>query len=311
MAETQKPQDELDAFFAAADQSDWDELRQAALNVAKNPDPAPNPGSLTHPAWGDSFAKKQKPLVTPGGTETPSEPLQPPSILPPEAEEILPHILAGGSEPTPPAPAPAPPPRRSATRGPATLSASTPADRGGSFLTPKEEDALVVPQDLDGKFIAIDPNAIPGVADDPDQPFVLIPAHVHSVMPWWGWFTIGLGLLMLITGVVLLPGVTLGRLTARLGDQNDETVRAAMRQLVISGDERTVRKLYDVAASPGATLPLRLRAIDTMSLIEQVPEVDRALLRLELSADTHEQVREAAIAARRQREAYRTTRDVQ
>ncbi|MCD8351080.1 MAG: hypothetical protein LUC93_10770 [Planctomycetaceae bacterium] len=295
MADSHNPQDDLDAFFDAADQSDWDELRQAALNVAKKPEPPPSHGGLTHPAWGDEFSKKSKPLVTPGGDDSPSESAaEPPSMLPPEAEAILPKILATGIN-------------DSATRGPVP----PPSGRDAAFLSPQEQEALVGPQSLDGKFIAIDPNSIPGVSDDPDQPFVLIPANVHAFMPWWGWFTIAVGLLMLITGVVLLPGVTLGRLTSRLGDQNDATARAAMRQLVISGDERTVRKLYDVAASPGANLPLRLRAIDTMSLIEQVPEVDRALLRLELAADTHDQVREAAIAARRQREAYRTTRDGQ
>ncbi len=308
MADSQKPQDDLDAFFAAADQSDWDELRQAALNVANKPESGPNTGGLTHPAWGDAFVKKPKPLVTPGGVDADPEP-QPevPSMLPPEAEEILPKILAAGGDKPAPSPKPAAAPRRSATRGPVP----PPPARDEKFLTPEEEEALVAPQSLDGKFIAIDPSAIPGVSEDGEQPFVLIPANVHTFMPWWGWFTIGLGLLMLITGVVLLPGVTLGRLTARLGDKNDETARAAMRQLVINGDERTVRKLYDVASSSDATLPLRLRAIDTMSLIEQVPEVDRALLRLELSADTHDQVREAAIAARRQREAYRTVRDDQ
>lgn len=158
-------------------------------------------------------------------------------------------------------------------------------------------------EDLDGKFIAIDPDAIPGMKKD--EPFILVPAHIHTYVPWWGWVTIAAGLVVFVAAVVIMPGVTLNRLVSRLGDANEATVQRTMRQLVVKGDERTVKKLFAVASSPQEGLSARLRAVDTMSLIERVPEVDRALLRLELSTGTHEQVREAAIAARKQRVAYR------
>ncbi len=159
-------------------------------------------------------------------------------------------------------------------------------------------------ENLDGKFIAIDPDAIPGMANS--DPFVLVPANIHAYVPWWGWVTIAAGLAVFIAGVVLLPGISLNRLASRLGDKNEATAQQAMRQLVVKGDERTVRKLFDMASSSNEGLTTRLRAVDTMSLIDRVPEVDSALLRLELSSGTHNQVREAAIAARKQREAYRT-----
>lgn len=161
-------------------------------------------------------------------------------------------------------------------------------------------------QDLEGKFVAIDPDAIPGNRSQGRDPFVLIPANIHSFVPWWGWLTIVLGLAVLVTAVVLLPGVSLNRTVARLGDSNPATAQNAMRQLVMKGDERTVDKLYSLASSPRESVHARLRAVDTMSLIERVPAVDRALLRLELSSATNEQVREVAIAARKQREAYKT-----
>jgi hypothetical protein len=158
--------------------------------------------------------------------------------------------------------------------------------------------------DLDGKYIAIDPDAIPGVKSG--EPFVLVPAHIHTYVPWWGWVTIGMGLLVFATAVIVMPGISLNRLVSRLGEGNEAAAQKTMRQLVVQGDERTVKKLFSVASSSQEGLKARLRAVDTMSLIERVPEVDRALLRLELSSGTHEQVREAAIAARKQREAYRT-----
>lgn len=163
-----------------------------------------------------------------------------------------------------------------------------------------EEIHTVLPKDLEGKFIVLESEK------DSDDPFVLIPANIHNYVPWWGWLTIGLGLLMLIAGVVLMPQLSLDRLVSRLGDGNEANVRHAMRQIVIKGNERTVKKLYGVATSDKQGISTRLRAVDAMSLIERVPEVDRALLRLELSAETNQQVRQAAIAARKQREAYKT-----
>lgn len=161
---------------------------------------------------------------------------------------------------------------------------------------------------LDGKFVAYDPEALGQAVADSGDPLVLIPANIHSYVPWWGWLTIVLGLFVLVTGIVLMPAITLNRLADRLDDSNQANVQYAMRQLVMRGDERTVRKLYDVAASPDARVVARLRAVDTMSMIERVPEVDRALLRLELAGSTDEQVREAAIAARKQRDAVKARR---
>lgn len=156
-----------------------------------------------------------------------------------------------------------------------------------------------------GKFIAIDPSTLPG-SERTSDPFVLIPANIHSHVPLWGWATIAAGLLMMIVGVVLTPVIRLNRTVARLGDSNQATVQNTMRQLVMNGDRQTAEKLYDVAAAPREKMTVRLRAVDTMALIERVPEVDRLLLRLELATETTEQIREAAVAARKQREAYRT-----
>lgn len=156
-----------------------------------------------------------------------------------------------------------------------------------------------------GKFIAIDPSTLPGPERTSD-PFVLIPANIHSHVPLWGWATIAAGLLMMIAGVVLTPVIRLNRTVARLGDSNQATVQHTMRQLVMNGDRQTAEKLYDVAAAPREKMTVRLRAVDTMALIDKVPEVDRLLLRLELATETTEQIREAAIAARKQREAYKT-----
>lgn len=172
-----------------------------------------------------------------------------------------------------------------------------------------ESAAYAIPQegfsDLDGKFIAIDPESIPGASEKSNQPFVLIPAHIHSILPWWAWVTIGLGLSMLIAGVVVMPELSTSRLVSRLGDKNEAQAQAVMRQLVLQGDERTVNKLYDMASSNQAGLGTRLRAVDTLGLMRS-QGADRALLRLELARGTDERVRDAAIAARRQREAAKT-----
>lgn len=157
---------------------------------------------------------------------------------------------------------------------------------------------------LSDTFIAVEPTD--GNGTDPDRVFVLIPAHIHQFVPWWGWAALLCGLVMLIVGIVLMPVVNLDRLATRLGDANEEHARRAVQQLVVGGNERTVKKLYAMATSERESIATRLRAVDTMSLIDRVPEVDRALLRLELSSGTNVHVREAAIAARKQREAYKT-----
>lgn len=170
----------------------------------------------------------------------------------------------------------------------------------------EDDEDVTDTQDFAGKFITIDPASLPdGGAGASDQPFILIPAHIHSFLPWWGWVTIGVGLVMLAAGVLLMPGITLGRLTSRLDDTNQANVQYTMRQLVVQGDERTVGKLYDLAASREAGISTRLKAVDTLGLIP-AQHADRALLRLELASETDERVREAAIAARKQREASRT-----
>lgn len=176
-----------------------------------------------------------------------------------------------------------------------------------SGLPQEELDALVgeenppAGKNLKGKFIAVDSGGRGGAG----EPFILIPAHISSYIPRWGWAAIAAGLLMLIVGVILMPAWSLDRLASRLGDGNAADAQQAMRSLVLNGDARTVNKLYDMAASGGEPLTARLRAVDAMGLIN-VPEADRSLLRLELAGGTDEQVREAAIAARKQREAART-----
>lgn len=204
-------------------------------------------------------------------------------------------------------------PTPTAPESPSATSAqeqAAPSNWGSDLLFDDDSDILddddYDSEDLHGKFIAIDPSEAPGgTANAGNAPFILIPANIPSFLPWWGWLTIGLGLLVLVAGVLLMPEITLSRLASRLGDPNQANVQHAMRQLVVKGDERTVRKLYDMALSRQAAKPARLRAVDTLGLI-RLPQADRALLHLELAGDTDEQIREAAIAARKQREAAKT-----
>lgn len=171
---------------------------------------------------------------------------------------------------------------------------------------PPKQQVPDAPESLEGKFIAIDPDAIEQEAGAPrHEPFVLIPAHIHSFLPWWVWVAIIISLALLVCGIMLMPGVTLERMTARLESTDNASVQSAMRQLVLKGDERTVNKLFDIASSNEQGITMRLRAVDTLSLIE-ANEADRALLRLELGGNTEAQVREAAIAARKQRKASQT-----
>ncbi|MCL2001456.1 MAG: hypothetical protein FWG74_08490 [Planctomycetes bacterium] len=152
---------------------------------------------------------------------------------------------------------------------------------------------------LDGKFVAVNPSGklAPGPSG---APFVLIPAHIHTILPRWGWAAIFFSLLLLAAGIITMPIFNLRRLAARLEDGSQSQVHAAMHQLVLSGNRRTVDKLFTMASSDQAGMEARLRAIDTLCLIPAV-YADQALLRLELSGTTHETVREAAGAARKQR----------
>jgi hypothetical protein len=215
----------------------------------------------------------------------------------PAETEAPPSDESAGDEPAPEAEK-----RKSGKRGKKAPAKANPADGDEPFAIDSGDLADLTGQDredLDGKFIAVD-------SGDAGEPFVLIPAHVYSYVPWWGWIAIAVGLVMLAAGVIIVPMWSLDRLASRLGDSNEANAQYAMRSLVMNGDERTVRKLFDMASSNREGLTARLRAVDTMSLIDGVPEVDRALLRLELSGATNEQIREAAIAARKQREAART-----
>ena len=274
----------LDAFFDAANASSGENLLRAAEQIrgAAPVDDDVLDEEVLQFATKALNARKNVGKSTPRGASQPPTPLPPPP-LPPSPTLPPTSPAAPAKENDPPIVPIAPIPEE---------------DAGGG------EEGLEIGENLDGKFIAFDPSTIPGVSSD--DPFVLVPANIHSLVPWWGWATIVSGLVVFIAGVVLLPGISLNRMAARLGDKNEATAQQAMRQLVVKGDERTVRKLFDMASSSNEGLTARLRAVDTMSLIDRVPEVDKALLRLELSNNTHSQVREAAIAARKQREAYRT-----
>lgn len=142
-----------------------------------------------------------------------------------------------------------------------------------------------------GKFVAMD-------SGGSEKPFVLIPARIHAMIPWWTWVAIGTSLVMLVAGVMFIPSLRLGQLAERLGDGNPSVVHAAMRDIVLSGDERAVTKLYGLASSPRSAMPARLRAIDTLGLI-QTRGAENALRRLELSERSEPGIREAAAAARK------------
>lgn len=150
------------------------------------------------------------------------------------------------------------------------------------------------------KFIAVE-------ADSPsdNEPFILIPQHIARSLPWWAWVSIFLVLAGVFLAVMILPDVQLSNLTARLGTSNANT-QSAMRQLVLRGDEHTVNKLYELASSQDKEIEMRLRAVDTLSLIQE-PAAERALLRLELASNTDARVRQQAIAARRQRESSKSS----
>jgi len=148
------------------------------------------------------------------------------------------------------------------------------------------------------KFVAIEPgNTYAG-----DDPFVLVPQSIASSLPWWAWAAMALVIAVIFSVIVFMPEAQLSSLTARLSDNsNTSSSQAAMRQLILRGDDRTVEKLYELAASSSDSIETRLRAVDTLSLIRD-PSAERALLRLELASSTDARVRQHAIAARRQRE---------
>lgn len=159
--------------------------------------------------------------------------------------------------------------------------------------------------DLDGKFIAIDPENVSRASGTSDQPFVLVPAKIHSLLPWWAWTTIALGLSTLAAGIIIVPEISTSRLISRLDGKNEAEAQAIMRQLLLRGGDRIVSKLYDMASANQPGISSRLRAVDTLGLMRN-QSAERALLRLELARETDERIREAAIAARRQREAAKT-----
>lgn len=124
-------------------------------------------------------------------------------------------------------------------------------------------------------------------------------------IPWWAWLVAALAIYFMV--VIWWPPsdiTSLSRVTAKLGDQEYARVHSAMRQLMIRGDEQTIGKLFDIAASNENQIEERLRAIDTLAIIDNA-EVDRALLRLQLSPEIHAVIRDAASSARKQRDAAR------
>lgn len=152
-------------------------------------------------------------------------------------------------------------------------------------------------QNGEPKFIAIEPQN----ADADGDPFVLVPHGIPGMLPWWVWTSVAIVLCSIFLAVMFIPRIELSNLTARLGD-NQASSQSAMRQLVMRGDENTVNKLYELAASQSQDISARLRAIDALSLIAE-PAAARALLRLELADSTDSRIRQHAIAVRKQREA--------
>lgn len=178
--------------------------------------------------------------------------------------------------------------------------------KDGAVLRPTAEDmfrpAPGVRQAAAGSgslFTAVD------AGDDDEKPFVLIPAGIHTIIPAWVWAAIAVLLLGMGVMIVMIPGVKLNQLTARLGDPDPGVSQASMRQMILNANEAIVNMLFDQAADGERKIADRLRAIDTLGLIDR-PDAERALQRLELGTGTDERVRDAAVAARRQREAARS-----
>ncbi|MCC8180819.1 MAG: hypothetical protein LIP23_07930 [Planctomycetes bacterium] len=262
--------DDLDAFFSAAENADASALEKAAVSVSRQPVKPPRQSTGQTP---------RQPAAQPS-----SQPAASPSLPQPDA-------AAATAD-------------RSGNRDEAEFVdaaiAPIPVPTPGQFIAKPPSSRA----DLAGKFIAIDPETIE-TSSRRQEPFVLTPAHVHAFLPWWVWLTIALALVVLICGIMVMPQISLDRITARLGGHSPSNVQGAMRHLVLKGDERTIDKLYSIAASNTNEVDLRLRAVDTLGLMEET-NAERALLRLELSSGTDARVRAAAINARKQRETART-----
>lgn len=176
------------------------------------------------------------------------------------------------------------------------------ADNLGAPRAEEARPAAQAPADLREddflKFLAVETEE----ADDPDAPFKVVPVRITSVLPWWAWVSMGSVLAGLFVALLLLPGLRLNNKTSRLTGGNYAKAQSAMRDLILTGDERTVDKLFEMASASEQTIDSRLRAVDALAVMRE-PAADRALLRLEVAERTDERVRRAAVNARRQRQA--------
>ena len=134
------------------------------------------------------------------------------------------------------------------------------------------------------------PQAVPGDRSDV--------ANIWAHVPWWAWLSVGASLFALFMVVMFIPSFRLSVLTSRLGDDHVAS-QSAMRQLMLRNDGQTVNKLFDLAASQNGGMAARLRAIDTLGLIQD-GSADRALQRLEYGNTVDAMVREHAAATRKQ-----------
>lgn len=176
------------------------------------------------------------------------------------------------------------------------------ADNLGAPRADEARPAAQPPGDLRDddflKFLAVETEE----ADDPNAPFKVVPVHIPSVLPWWAWLSMASVLVGLFVALLLLPGLRLSGRTSRLTEGNYARAQSAMRDLILTGDERAVDKLFEMASAREQTIDSRLRAVDALAVMRE-PAADRALLRLEVAERTDERVRRAAVNARRQRQA--------
>ncbi|MCC8189020.1 MAG: HEAT repeat domain-containing protein [Planctomycetes bacterium] len=156
-------------------------------------------------------------------------------------------------------------------------------------------------RDRQGRLVDLDPTGNFG-SDGPRPARLTLPANLTGILPWWAWVAVGISVTMLFAAILVLPGVRLRQLTARLADPDPATVQFAMRTLINQGNERTVSSLENLAMSRKASVTVRLRAVDTLGLIG-APGADGALRRLELGSTVDRRVRDAAGAALRGRQA--------
>ncbi|MDR1611557.1 MAG: HEAT repeat domain-containing protein [Planctomycetota bacterium] len=148
------------------------------------------------------------------------------------------------------------------------------------------------------KFLAVEAED----EDDSEAPFKIVPVHIPSVLPRWAWFCMGVVLAGLFASLLLLPGLLLNGKTSRLTRGNYAKAQSAMRELIVTGDRRTVDKLFEMASSQDEPIASRLRAIDALTMMRE-PSADRVLLRLAIAEHADERIRRAAENARRQRQA--------